>query len=337
MCARKIVNCFCLHSYNRRSLISRFVRGWQLKSWCRSGRESSEGKSIFNTWQPRSTFIYSFNNTRLLTAGCKKSDLRHLKHWYRLLCPGVVKSILVEAGYMRLFHTPRTSFLLTTSFENTILARVLFLFQERTWEHPLQPFWIRLCVSVRKSTTWSGPRMFCLFTVGRDDDPKELLCAVWPATTLFNSGTELEAAEWIKFLVLDTRFSSNSSRTHRLILSFPACPVIRISGYERLVMVEGGWVPNCWTCFVFEGDVRCWLWGKSSLKKRGILLMLIFSSCWIRHISNVDYYINRWSWTDFIVDVEKKCWTADWLLMLVVILIRWILHHSAYHYLTLVS
>ena len=114
MCARKIVNCFCLHSYNRRSLISRFVRGWQLKSWCRSGRESSEGKSIFNTWQPRSTFIYSFNNTRLLTAGCKKSDLRHLKHWYRLLCPGVVKSILVEAGYMRLFHTPRTSFLLTT-------------------------------------------------------------------------------------------------------------------------------------------------------------------------------------------------------------------------------
>ena len=85
MWARKIVNCFCLHSYNRRSLISRFLRGWQLKSWCRSGRESSEGKSIFNTWQPRSNFIYSINNTRLLTAGCYKSDLRHLKHWDRLL------------------------------------------------------------------------------------------------------------------------------------------------------------------------------------------------------------------------------------------------------------
>ena len=64
-------------------------------------------------------------------------------------------------------------------------------------------------------------------------------------------------------------------------------------------------------------------------RKEEFLFMLIFSSCWIRHISNVDYYINRWSWTDFIVDVGKKRWTADWLLML--ILIRWILHHSAYH------
>ena len=31
--------------------------------------------------------------------------------------------------------------------ENTILARVLFLFQERTWERPLEPFWIPVCVS----------------------------------------------------------------------------------------------------------------------------------------------------------------------------------------------
>ena len=72
-------------------------------------------------------------------------------------------------------------------------------------------------------------------------------------------------------------------------------------------------------------------------RKEEFLLMFIFSSCWIRHISNVDYYINRWSWTDFIVDVEKKCWTADWLLMLVVILIRWILHHSSYHRLVFLS
>ena len=43
----KIVNCFCLQSYNGRSLISRFLRVWLLKSWFRSGRESSEGKSIF--------------------------------------------------------------------------------------------------------------------------------------------------------------------------------------------------------------------------------------------------------------------------------------------------
>ena len=66
-----------------------------------------------NTWLPRSIFIYS-NNT-LLTAGCCKSELRYLKHWYRLLCPGLVKPILGyslgRSWYMRLFHTPRTSFL----------------------------------------------------------------------------------------------------------------------------------------------------------------------------------------------------------------------------------
>ena len=57
---------------------------------------------------------------------------------------------------MRLFYIPRTSFLLTTRLsENTILARVLFLFQERTWERPLGPLWIPLCVSVHESTTWN--------------------------------------------------------------------------------------------------------------------------------------------------------------------------------------
>ena len=68
-----------------------------------------------------------------------------------------------------------------------------------------------------------------------------LQCLAWVVVP-FNSGTELEASEWIKFLVLETIFSSNSSRTHRLILStsaamfvssclyFPACPVIGISG-----------------------------------------------------------------------------------------------------------
>ena len=38
--------------------------------------------------------------------------------------------------------------------ENTILARVLFLVQERTWERPLEPFWIPLSVSVHKSITY---------------------------------------------------------------------------------------------------------------------------------------------------------------------------------------
>ena len=76
--------------------------------------------AIFNTWLPRSNFIYS-NNT-LLTAGCCKSELnRYLKHWYCLLCPGLVKPILIlrhsfgRSWCKRLFHTPRTSFLLTTS------------------------------------------------------------------------------------------------------------------------------------------------------------------------------------------------------------------------------
>ena len=95
--------------------------------------------AILNTWLPRSNFIYS-NNT-LLAAGCCKSKLRYLKHWYRLLflisssglacenirfsslfvsqaSPGLVKPILGHSfgrsWYKRVFHTPRTSFLLTT-------------------------------------------------------------------------------------------------------------------------------------------------------------------------------------------------------------------------------
>ena len=60
-----------------------------------------------NTWLPRSIFIYT-NNT-LLTAGCCKSELRYLKHWYRLLCPGLVTPILGHSfgrsWYMRPFHT----------------------------------------------------------------------------------------------------------------------------------------------------------------------------------------------------------------------------------------
>ena len=101
--------------------------------------------------------------------------------------------------------------------------------------------------------------------------------------------------------------------------------MIRISGSQPPSTIESRSSPNCWTCFLLLKlmyDVGC---------EAELLLMLIFFSCWIKHISNVDYCINRWSWTDFIVDVEKKCWSVDWLLMLVVIFIRWILHHSAYH------
>ena len=113
--------------------------------------------AILNRWLPRSNFIYS-NNT-LSTAGCCKSELRYLNHWYRLHCLGLVKSILGHSfgrsWYMRLFHTPRTSFLSTTRLWKHNSCSVLFLFQERTWKRPLEPFWIPLCVSVHKSTTWN--------------------------------------------------------------------------------------------------------------------------------------------------------------------------------------
>ena len=132
--------------------------------------------AILNTWLPRSNLIF-INNT-LLTAGFCKSELRYLKHWYRLLCPGLVKPILRHSfgrsWYMWLFHTPRTSFLLTTRLWKHNSCSVLFLFQERTWEHPLEPFWIPLYVSVHKSTTWNQniddkflPIALLVFTCGR--------------------------------------------------------------------------------------------------------------------------------------------------------------------------
>ena len=75
--------------------------------------KSSGAVGYLNTWLPRSISIYS-NNT-LLTAGCCKSELRYLKHWYCRLCPGLVKPILGHSfgrsWYKRLFHTPSTSFL----------------------------------------------------------------------------------------------------------------------------------------------------------------------------------------------------------------------------------
>ena len=104
-----------------------------------------------NTWLPRSIFIYS--NDTLLTAGCCKSKLRYLKHWYRLLVPVLwnqYSDIVSAEADMKRVHL---SFKLR-GLESKILARVLFLFRERTWERPLEPFWIPLCVSVHKSITY---------------------------------------------------------------------------------------------------------------------------------------------------------------------------------------
>ena len=100
------------------------VSGEKGKNGSEKGREVKERKiksigavgyprGYLNTWLPRSIFIYS-NNT-LLTAGCCKSELRYLKQWYRLLCPGPVKPILGHSfgrrWYMRLFLTSSTCFL----------------------------------------------------------------------------------------------------------------------------------------------------------------------------------------------------------------------------------
>ena len=121
--------------------------------------------AILNTWLPRSNFIYS-NNT-LLTAGCCKSKRRYLKHWYRLLCPGLVKPILGHMRYTRLFHTPRTSFLLTTRrWKHNSCSSLIFIPGKNLRERPLEPFRIPLCVSIHKITTWNQNTLL-VFTCGR--------------------------------------------------------------------------------------------------------------------------------------------------------------------------
>ena len=108
-----------------------------------------------NTWLPRSIFIYTSNT--LLTAGCCKSELRYLKHWHRLLCPGLVKPILGHSfgrsWYMRLFHTPSRSFLLTTRpWKHNSCSGFIFILGKNL-RASLEPFWIPLCVSVHKRTS----------------------------------------------------------------------------------------------------------------------------------------------------------------------------------------
>ena len=58
---------------------------------------------------------------------------------------------------MRLFHTLRTSLLLTTRLwkHNSCSAFIFIPGKNLSWQGPLEPFWIPLCVSVHKSTTWN--------------------------------------------------------------------------------------------------------------------------------------------------------------------------------------
>lgn len=43
--------------------------------------------------------------------------------------------------------------------------------------------------------------------------------------------------------------------------------------------------------------------------------MLTYFCCWIRRVLSVGYCISRWSWTNFIVDLRRKFWTAGWLIL----------------------
>ena len=108
--------------------------------------------SYLNTWLPRSIFIYT-NNT-LLTAGCCKSELRYLKHWYRLLCPGLVKPILGHSfgrsWYMRLFHWLRVhlSFIKTTRPRKHNFCSGFIFIPEKNLRAPPRAFLnssLRLC------------------------------------------------------------------------------------------------------------------------------------------------------------------------------------------------
>ena len=131
--------------------------------------------AILNTWLPRSNFIYS-NNT-LLTAGCCKSELRYLKHWYRLLCPGLVKPILGHSfgrsWYMRLFHTPRTSFLLTTRLWKHNSCSGFIFIPGKNLKAPsrafvnssLRPYEIK--TSMKNFNGFSLPIAVLVFTCGR--------------------------------------------------------------------------------------------------------------------------------------------------------------------------
>ena len=134
--------------------------------------------AILNTWLPRPNFIYS-NNT-LLTAGCCEPELyRYLKHWYCLLCPGPVKPILLHSfgrsWYMRLFHTPRTSFLLTTRlWKHTSFLGFIFI-PRKNLRAPSRAFLnssLRLCpyglkASMKNFNGFSWPIALLVFTCGR--------------------------------------------------------------------------------------------------------------------------------------------------------------------------
>ena len=152
--------------------------------------------AILNIWLPRSNFIYS-NNT-LLAAGCCKSKLRYLSHWYRLLCPGIVKPILGHSfgrsWYLRLFHTPRTSFLLTTRlWKHNSCSNFIFI-PGKNLRAPseVSSFEFLSTVSIHKITTWNQNTLL-VFTCGRWR--QGVLCVI-QSLPHPDSGCVTRFAEW---------------------------------------------------------------------------------------------------------------------------------------------
>ena len=106
---------------------------------------------ILHTWLPR-----SYSNNTLLTAGCCKSELSYLKHWYCVLCPGLVKPILGHSWrrswYMRLFHTPRTSF---SFWKHNSCSGFIFITGKNLKALSRAFVNSSLRLSAHKSTTWN--------------------------------------------------------------------------------------------------------------------------------------------------------------------------------------
>ena len=107
----------------------------------------------------------------------------------------------------------------------------------------------------------------------------------------------------------------------------------RVVSWLNMVTAEVGWIyksqdpsvisshsyPNCWMCFVVE--LKFFYRVGFDVIHKGcrlgeFVLMLSYFGCWILCVWSVDIDISYWSWTNFIVDLNNKCWCwqqFDWL------------------------
>ena len=168
-------------------------------------------------------------------------------------------------------------------------------------------FFEEFVLRIRKASPLTNP----FFTLG---GWQEVKCVYWKVSLglkcVFTS-----RIDWS--LNLSTRFPYDRK------FSVPTSPDHSQSLVPKLLNVFCCWSWDCFDIgfeviwFVVVDGRNCWCWPT-----------FVF---WIRCVFSFGCCINRWNWTDVIVDLERKCWTVDWLLMLEVILIPWILHHFANH------